>query len=764
MNFFPHQLEVMSAWRTVARHDAGSRRQRGFIGTVALVCVVAGIAGPAFSQPRPLLQYLFEDGFGTRVANSGTVKGATGTFLDSTGKPTGSQFSQDTPLGIDSRYSLHLDGEDDVVSIPDDFDYTINGMRGSTPLSQLTIEAWIKPTVVGDGILSGIWDDYGVPGVFLGLRDNLVQFLISTSKDPGEGVSNYSGRIAAGVWQHIAAVYDGTQVKLYVDGQDTGVSVPTSGPIQDNSSVHPNDASITIGADRENMRYNYAGLIDDLRVFPAALTRDQLADGYFADRSAASGTPYAVSDRGAVSLTTSGAPPDPSVGYARVEPRGDHAAPIGLASFGFRENGVLVNENAVPASGLIRSGRIPVLVGGSFDTGISIANPFTQYVTINFYFTDESGTNFGSGSTVIPPYGQIARFLSQSPFNSGNPAQGTFTFTSDGPVAAIALRGLLNERDEFLVTTLPVVDITSLKTDPVVIPHYADGGGWTTEILLVNPGDTACIGTLQFYSQGSQTTPGQAISLSVDGATTTSFGYSIPGRSAKRLTTSSPGLSLAETGSNPKIGAVVVTPNTDSWAPTALVVFSHKSDGVTVTETAVPSTRVATAFRMFVENSGGFGAPGSRQSGLAVFNPSSEPVTVNLELTTMSGESTGLLASMDLPARGQSAMFLNQIGGFQALPSSFEGQLRISTSTPSGLAMTGLTGLFNERGDFLITTTATADETAAPSTAELIFPQVVNGGGYTTQLVLLSGTPGQDLPGRVRFFSQLGKSLDPDLH
>jgi hypothetical protein len=74
--------------------------------------------------------------------------------------------------------------------------------------------------------------------------------------------------------------------------------------------------------------------------------------------------------------------------------------------------------------------------------------------------------------------------------------------------------------------------------------------------------------------------------------------------------------------------------------------------------------------------------------------------------------------------------------------------------------VTGLRGRYNERGDFLITTTAPIPESAAPSISELIFPHLVDGGGYTTQFVLFSGSPGQTANGVLRFFSQSGGSLN----
>src|SRR5207253_6429778 len=103
--------------------------------------------------------------------------------------------------------------------------------------------------------------------------------------------------------------------------------------------------------------------------------------------------------------------------------------------------------------------------------------------TLNFYFTDRNGTNFGAGSTIIDANGQIAKFLDQAPFNAGASVFGTFTFTASAPVAVIALRGLTNERGEFLITTLPVSDLSAAApSDTILFPYFADGGGWTTQI------------------------------------------------------------------------------------------------------------------------------------------------------------------------------------------------------------------------------------------------------------------------------------------
>src|SRR5205823_4581224 len=118
--------------------------------------------------------------------------------------------------------------------------------------------------------------------------------------------------------------------------------------------------------------------------------------------------------------------------------------------------------------------------------------------------------------------------------------------------------GLTNERGEFLITTLPVADLSiAAAGDAILFPHFADGGGWTTQILLVNTSDVAMSGSIQFSS-----------SLAQD--------YFVPGGSAVKIVT--PGIS-----SSLVTGSVRVAPASGSKTPSGVAVFSFKNAGVTVT-------------------------------------------------------------------------------------------------------------------------------------------------------------------------------------
>ena len=205
--------------------------------------------------------------------------------------------------------------------------------------------------------------------------------------------------------------------------------------------------------------------------------------------------PFSIPDRGGTSTTSSGSADTLRVGYGRIRADAGSSTPAGIAIFQFRDSeGVLISEAGVPASGPVQEGRIFAEVNGPVNTGLAIANPNDVPATIRFYFTDASGTRFADGSFDLGGHQQTAKFLDQAPLNGGGSVLGTLTFTSSVPVAVVALRGFTNEAGEFLMTTLPVAPLSSTVSDTVYFSHFADGGGWTTQVILVNPTDRTITG------------------------------------------------------------------------------------------------------------------------------------------------------------------------------------------------------------------------------------------------------------------------------
>src|SRR5262249_14733859 len=167
-----------------------------------------------------------------------------------------------------------------------------------------------------------------------------------------------------------------------------------------------------------------------------------------------------------------------------------------------------------------------------------------------------------------------------------------------------------------------------------VFPHYADGAGWTTELLLVNTTDTAISGTILFCGQGGCPAAVQPV---------VSNAYTVAPRSSVRFQT-------ADTANTVTAGSIRVTPASGSKATTGLAVFSLKSGGVSVSTAGVLGSSTSNAFRMYAELSGTNGQIGSIQTGIAIANPGTGTASVVFELNTLSGASPGLTGSLSIPA------------------------------------------------------------------------------------------------------------------
>jgi hypothetical protein len=465
---------------------------------------------------------------------------------------------------------------------------------------------------------------------------------------------------------------------------------------------------------------------------------------------------YSFPDRGGVTFSTTGSPVSIVTGYASVQ--SNDTSPAGVSIFSFRQRNVLITEAAVPNSAPINFGRIYAEVSDRVNTGLAIANPNSQAAQVSFFFVDSNGRVFGNKQISIPAKNLIGSFLDGAPFNGGSFGAGTFTFFSSAPVSVVALRGYTNERGEFLMTTLPVSTLGPSAGERLVFPQLADGGGWTTRFVLVNPTEDVIRGVIEFFGQGTATTAADPLELNINGETRSTLTYTIAPQSSWSMVTSG--------GSGfTRVGSARVTPLPSNNAPSGVAIFSFKRSGIVVTETGVAAMSSGSAFRLFVESSGDFntGQSGSLQTGIAIANLADTAAALTLELTNLTGTSAGATNDVIVPGRGQVALFLNQFPGFSELPSGFQGVLRISTTSPNGISVIGLRGRYNERRDFLLATTPAMNESFPTPATETLFPYIAEGGGYTTQFILSSAAGGHTSSGWLRFYDLSGLPLDLSL-
>jgi hypothetical protein len=458
-------------------------------------------------------------------------------------------------------------------------------------------------------------------------------------------------------------------------------------------------------------------------------------------------TPASVSfnlrDRSSKSVLSDGGATSTQRGYARIRPEPGKSTVSGIAIYGYRPENYLVSETGVPAVRPTTSGRFYVEMGGSVSTAIALVNPGPNFAQISFFYTDTAGTVVGSSQTGLGPGGQHAVSLDAPPYNTfpGPAFQGTFSFTSTAPVGAMAMRTFINERADPLASSLPVID-TSQPADftTAVLPHFAFGGGWTTQILLVNPTDTPILGNLEFRDNN-----GALVSVPIGGQSATTFPYSIPGRSSRKLVSTGAGLPLTST-------AVQVVPQGGTARPAALVLFSYRPLNITFSEATVPVISALTS-RLYVESSKSTQPALNVQSAIAVANKTAASVGVNFELIHVDGTSTGLFASVTLPPNGRLSQFLDEIFT-SGLPDPFQGILRISSTAE--VSVIGIRSRYNENRDFLVTTTPPVNEADPAASVDLLLPMLVDGGGYKTQFILFSGTPLQNGLGNLQFLNVVG--------
>ena len=431
-----------------------------------------------------------------------------------------------------------------------------------------------------------------------------------------------------------------------------------------------------------------------------------------------------------------------AVGSGRVESDAGSPAPGGFGLISFRAGDDVVSEAAVEAALPRLEGRIAVQVGGRVNTGVAIVNPQTEPLTVSFFFTDAAGGDFGAGTFAMAAGVQMARFLDQPPFAVEPGRAATFTFTASAPVAVAVLRANVNERGELLLAAQPVADTLSAPPPGPVLAHFADGGGWTTTLILTNTTGAMETGRVDFLAPD-----GTPVVVTVNGVMGASFPYAIPPRSALRLGTSASEQAV-------RSGSVRVQASAGA-GPAVSGLLSLRQGGTTVTDAGLEA-RTGDAFQLFAEADRGIGV----DTGLAIANTTGETAMVNLVFSSADGGSAGYAGTVTLPPRGQVSGFLNQFPGFEALPAGYQGVLRVSGSRPVGLV--GVRVRRNARGEFLVADIPPVVEAGLEGLVRVL-PHFVDGGGYQTRFVLVAPPGTSALTGVLRFTGTDGAPASLDI-
>jgi sugar lactone lactonase YvrE len=471
----------------------------------------------------------------------------------------------------------------------------------------------------------------------------------------------------------------------------------------------------------------------------------------------------AVNAGGVAACRTPGTNATGRAGYAKLT-LNSGTAPYGTAVFSLKQNGVTVTEAGVPASPPTTQARIFIdyrasvtaipgrIDSGTIDinTGMGIVNNGSAAATVIYTLRDLNGVNLAVGHGTIAAGSHVACFINQLketaasdfilPSNFQSAIQfGTLDITSDQSLSIMALRGVNSQRKEFLLTTTPVADLTKPQiSSPIYFPQFADGGGYTTSLVLMNTSDQIETGTLEILDNvGAPLVVNQ-----VGGTAASSFAYSIPAGGAFRF--QADGASY-----NAKAGWVRLTHGSLQWTPVGSGVFSYNPGSTLVSESGVPSATATMHARLYVDLSA------NHNTGLAIANIDS--IAANITINAYQPDGVSAVGSsfgpLQLSANGHDSKFANQL--IEGLPDGYRGVLDITSTTP--FAALTVRSFYNERNEFLMTTFPIADANqAAPS--PIIFPQVADGGGYVTEFILISA--GAAANTKPSFYSDAGVPTD----
>jgi chitodextrinase len=161
--------------------------------------------------------------------------------------------------------TLDFDGTNDSVDIGN---WSISG-------SALTISAWVNADdwKANDvRILSKASDSTEQGHTWMiSDSDSYLRFRLKTDGTTDTLIAS-STTLPTNEWVHIAAVYDGSTMKLYQDGTEVGSMAKTG-------TLDQNTQPITIGMNPDGTGSNhFDGTIDDLRIYNTALTQQEIQD------------------------------------------------------------------------------------------------------------------------------------------------------------------------------------------------------------------------------------------------------------------------------------------------------------------------------------------------------------------------------------------------------------------------------------------------------------------------------------------------------
>lgn len=271
------------AWDNLYSVDEGGTRGIVILneaaGKVEVIFTASDAGGNILYRESPISNISF--GSTNTLMSGGTFNNATSTkqnYLNEIVIIAGNGSTAVGVLGSNGSYALNFDGINDPALVDH-----VNCQNSSAAdiTSAITLEAWVRSD--GQGTQTIVKKNTSTAGYELSLSNNtgagLPQnffFRLNGSGSDTYRVNSTSYYPIDGTWAHVAATYDGSVMKLYVNGVQEGGDIP--GPA---SIIPATTSNLVIGTEPTALgTKSFNGSIDEVRVWNVARTAQEILDNY----------------------------------------------------------------------------------------------------------------------------------------------------------------------------------------------------------------------------------------------------------------------------------------------------------------------------------------------------------------------------------------------------------------------------------------------------------------------------------------------------
>jgi glucose/arabinose dehydrogenase/PKD repeat protein len=241
----PAPQTLGSTTYTFSGWSDGGAQSHGIVAPASAATYRATFAAQA-GPPGLVGAWSFDEPSGAQVAdasgrgNHGTISGAT--------------------RGAAGRFggALSFDGVNDWVTVADSASLDLT--------SGMTLEAWVNPAALGSAWRTALLKEHGGTLAYALYAHN------GGSAPAGYVNAGVNGTSALpiGTWSHLAATYDGTTLRLYLNGTQVATRALTG-------ALQVSSGALRFGGNGVWLDEFFSGRLDELRVYNRALTAAEVA-------------------------------------------------------------------------------------------------------------------------------------------------------------------------------------------------------------------------------------------------------------------------------------------------------------------------------------------------------------------------------------------------------------------------------------------------------------------------------------------------------